>query len=739
VCNDVHVMTFVHSRTNEVVDVPLDEYLARSKFWRNDQKLFQPDAPLDFTSRTTPPVDPYFLGVWYGDGTKWCEIPGRLRTVAVTKPDPEVRAICEEVALAWGLRVTRTTNTGGCPTWHIVSAASGVNNPLLDAMRALVGDASTVPDDLTRGSVEVRRQFLAGILDTDGSADRTGIEITQKRRGVIDAVVFVVRSLGLYATEPRRKVVNGETYWRINLAGEGIRDLPMRIRRKIPVGRHPDARSPLRFGFKVEPIGVGPYAGFTLDGDGRFLLADFTVTHNSSQISIGRTLWMLGRNPNMRGVVITKTAQLAQKLVRACKEYLERSPDLREVFPGLLPNKDPGMPWTSTMLTVQRSVFAKDASLQATGLFGNVMGSRYDWVVFDDILDNENTRTKTPRDHAWDWIRATVFGRLSEDAQIAFLGNAWHPEDAMHRMEKEPRFVGFRYPVRDAEGALTWPEHWNERRVERARQDMGALEFSRALLCQARDDETSRFKRDWLDACCARGEGLELLHDRDAFFTATIEGRIPGFTLTAEQARDAQIAEAARRLAGPTAAPDPLAALGVAFYTGVDLAVQQHSAADLTSLFSIAVLPAGDRLVLSVESGRWTAPDILKKIVHHHVRYESLCVVENVAAQEYLLQLLRAHTPVPVRGFTTGKQKASPEFGVESLAAEFEAVKWIIPSGKGGKQRAREVDAWILELVNYEPPPAHTGDRVMASWFAREGARPSERARLQSVGVRVFG
>ncbi len=37
----------------------------------------------------------------------------------------------------------------------------------------------------------------------------------------------------------------------------------------------------LRTGFAVNPLGRGEYAGFELDGDGRFLLGDFTVTHNT--------------------------------------------------------------------------------------------------------------------------------------------------------------------------------------------------------------------------------------------------------------------------------------------------------------------------------------------------------------------------------------------------------------------------------------------------------------------------
>lgn len=40
------------------------------------------------------------------------------------------------------------------------------------------------------------------------------------------------------------------------------------------------------FGWNAVPIGKGPYCGFTLDGDGRFLLGDFTVTHNTVAVMI---------------------------------------------------------------------------------------------------------------------------------------------------------------------------------------------------------------------------------------------------------------------------------------------------------------------------------------------------------------------------------------------------------------------------------------------------------------------
>jgi hypothetical protein len=108
------------------------------------------------------------------------------------------------------------------------------------------------------------------------------------------------------------------------------------------------------------------------------------------------------------------------------------------------------------------------------------------------------------------------------------------------------------------------------------------------------------------------------------------------------------------------------------------------------------------------------------KIIDHHRRFFSICVVENNAAQDFIVQFARGQFAVPIRPFTTGRNKAHPEFGVESIAAEMAGGKWVIPNNEG--RCTPEVDAWISEMLYYDPT-AHTGDRLMASWFAREGAR----------------
>lgn len=414
------------------------------------------------------------------------------------------------------------------------------------------------------------------------------------------------------------------------------------------------------------------------DKHDRLILLSHVEAGKTTSLSVGRVLWELGRKPSQRVAIVSNTSGQAQKIVRAIAGYLERSLPLREVFPKLRPGK--AGPWTTTQLTVDRHTNAKDPSVQACGVHGSIVGARIDLLILDDLLDYENTRTSAARDDVWDWVHSSLFGRLTEDARVIAVGNAYHRDDLLHRLERNKQMWStYRFPVVSADGKPSWPARWSLQRIAQKRDELGPVEFARQMLCQARDDADARFKREWLDICLRRGQGRSLVN----------------------------------------ALPNIPA--GCAVYTGVDLAVQQHSGADLTVLFTILVHPDGTREVLNIESGRLAGPEIVQRIQQVHHRYQGVVIVENNAAQEFILQFTRQASAVPIKPFTTGRNKAHPEFGVESLAAEMAAGKWIIPSGPGGKLQP-EVDAWVNEMLYYDPR-SHTGDRLMASWFAREGVR----------------
>ena len=291
ICNDVHVLTLVNSYTDEVIDVPLDEWHAKAPHsdLRHYGKLFSVGVDVFGRDAVELPIDPYFLGLWFGDGTKQVQ-DGQLKKVHVTKPDPEVRAACENVARFWELQVTVSMNDGKCPTYAITNGSRGYGtiNRLLIAMRDLLGTELRMPFSYTRAPRAQRLQFLAGLLDSDGDLVNTCFCITQKREDWAREIWWMARSLGLCATivpkrgrckRPDGSIFEGD-YWRVTISGDTDM-IPTRIPRK-QARPCQQKKVATRTGFAVEPIGQGTYYGFTLDGDGRFLLGDFTVTHNSS-------------------------------------------------------------------------------------------------------------------------------------------------------------------------------------------------------------------------------------------------------------------------------------------------------------------------------------------------------------------------------------------------------------------------------------------------------------------------
>ena len=274
VCNDAHMLTIVQSVSGEVQDISVNDFLRKPRHWQKEAKLFQ--VAVDFSAAESLPLDPYFLGVWFGDGTKL------LNGVSISKPDPEILQLCEDIARQYGLSVRTSISPMGCPTYHISDPrveGRRCSNTLLTLLRSIVTQAAVVPRQYLTASRADREAFLAGWLDSDGFLTDSGYEILQKRRDYADAICFLARSLGIRVTIKSKEVPGYGTFWRMRLQGE-CTHLPLRIpRKKAPPRRQ--KKNALRTGFSLMPFGEGQFFGFELDGDGRFLLGDFTVTHNT--------------------------------------------------------------------------------------------------------------------------------------------------------------------------------------------------------------------------------------------------------------------------------------------------------------------------------------------------------------------------------------------------------------------------------------------------------------------------
>ena len=78
-----------------------------------------------------------------------------------------------------------------------------------------------------------------------------------------------------------------------------------------------------------------------------------------------------------------------------------------------------------------------DPNLWATGMEGQLYGSRIDLLVVSDVFDRENQLTLTARESQYSWLMGTAMSRLDESGRLIVLGTRCLPGDNYERMIDE--------------------------------------------------------------------------------------------------------------------------------------------------------------------------------------------------------------------------------------------------------------------------------------------------------------
>lgn len=289
-------------RKNVVVtNITVNEVLARGQTFIKNSFLYR--AGVDF-KHSPVPIDPYFLGLWLGDGTHCAP--------SITSADPETAAYLTKFTSRYPqLCLVVTPKPNNKASNYRLSLKSSVphpkkqfgsgdwrRNPITDALRSIgVWRNKHIPQRYLVNDRETRLQVLAGLLDSDGHLDRRdgnkGFSIITNRPKLAANIEFLARSLG-FATYAKivvkKNTLTGASgkYHQMQIAGD-VSEIPTKLSRKRAAPRVAiksngrGTKDVLRTGYAIEPIGYDEFFGFTLDGDHLYLLDDFTVTHNSGK------------------------------------------------------------------------------------------------------------------------------------------------------------------------------------------------------------------------------------------------------------------------------------------------------------------------------------------------------------------------------------------------------------------------------------------------------------------------
>lgn len=188
-------------------------------------------------------------------------------------------------------------------------------NQLLLDLKILTNRA--IPHKYKTSSREQRLQLLAGIIDIAGILSRDCYKIMVLNSMLATDIYFVAKSLGFHSFT---KTYNLETltYTKIFIYGR-IDTIPVLIAQKATVksifrrvsyGFEIEDRFILSSRIKIEKIGIGTYYGFEIDGNHRFVLGNFIVTHNTAVIKMFMKIYQ-----HSRQIAVTSTTGTSALLI----------------------------------------------------------------------------------------------------------------------------------------------------------------------------------------------------------------------------------------------------------------------------------------------------------------------------------------------------------------------------------------------------------------------------------------
>ena len=254
-----------------------------------------------FTSRSIlennyiPSIDPYFFGLWLGNGFS------REAIVVCNENDLPTINWLKSYGENLGDKVTLRKRTGIVQVEYSVhskgkSLKCGIRKQLESygfLLSKTVDNAErtykdkVIPSCFMRMSVARRLALLAGLIDSDGMYVKSGnnykYRIEMARKELMLNIYDLVASLGYYPTwYETEHTTSGVTrkYYRVDFFGS--RDIPCLLQRKQYKRDPYENKLPCR----IVKKGEGEYVGITVDaGDHLFVLANGVIVHNCQDLT----------------------------------------------------------------------------------------------------------------------------------------------------------------------------------------------------------------------------------------------------------------------------------------------------------------------------------------------------------------------------------------------------------------------------------------------------------------------
>jgi DNA-directed RNA polymerase beta subunit len=279
---------------DNVVDITIEKYMALPENVRKNLYLFKSDG-INWEHKDVA-LDPYLMGMWLGDGNSkgdgfsTADMELRDKYIQWGKDNDATITAVQKYKYSISSTINKTQNPGfyteAAPLKKFLNKYGLVNN-------------KHIPKDYIVNDRATRLAVLAGLIDTDGSVRANGHQIRiaqgEKNFRIINDAEFLARSLGYschvydYEQSYTHKGITKMLPLRgLAITGEKLFEIPTVLpRKKLNKFDNPTSAkrcsSFLQSSFQLIKKDIQPYVGWQLEGSGRFLLGDMSISHNTPE------------------------------------------------------------------------------------------------------------------------------------------------------------------------------------------------------------------------------------------------------------------------------------------------------------------------------------------------------------------------------------------------------------------------------------------------------------------------
>ena len=204
--------------------------------------------------------------------------------------------------------------------------------------------------------------------------------------------------------------------------------------------------------------------------------------------------WLIGKNPKLKIIQTTHTAELAVRFGRKVRNLMEMD-RYREIFPDVDLRAD--------SKAAGRWDTGQGGEYYAAGVGGAITGRGADLLIIDDPHSEQDALSESAMEHAYEWYTSGPRQRLQPGGRIVIVMTRWSTKDLTGQLMKaqtEPKadqWEVVEFPAILPNNKPIWPEYWKLSELESVKASLSQQKWQAQWQQNPTSEEGSIIKREW--------------------------------------------------------------------------------------------------------------------------------------------------------------------------------------------------------------------------------------------------